>query len=168
MSFIDFDDGSRIIQNVPIFFQGNTNTCSQASMTAILNYWGYPVTYDEVISETSNSNMSAKVSPELVVGYLKRYGLQANAISGTLTMLKNLIDKGLPSIIGFDELDSKHFVVFVGYNDYRESVFYNDSEDGEMIEESYTSFINSWKRQRLNSSGFFANSVPNLLIQVYK
>ena len=67
MSVVDYDDGSRLIQNVPVYHQGNTGTCAQACVTSVLNYWGYSVNYNEIISDTSNSSMTTGMTFERIM-----------------------------------------------------------------------------------------------------
>lgn len=166
MGLIDYDDGSRIIEGVPVYYQGNTGTCAQACVTSILNYWGYNVKYEEVISQTSNQDMSAGMNPEQMVWYFRKYNLQSRSYTGRLSDIKSQINKGLPCIVAFDERSIQHVVVVTGYNDDREVIYYNDSMYGEVTEEPYSDFIRAWSRQRANSAGYFEGSLSNLLIQV--
>ncbi len=163
MTVLDYDDGSRIIQNVYVCHQGKTKYCSQACITSILTYWGYNVRYEDIIAET---NSLSGMSPEQIVWYFRKYNFQSRAYKGTFSDLKRLIDKGLPTIVGFDENTAQHVVVVVGYNDHREVVFYNDSMYGELTEEPYSDFLRAWSKKRANSSGMIDNSLSNLLIQV--
>lgn len=166
MSLVDYDDGTRIIQGVPVYHQGDTNTCAQACVTSVLNYWGHNVFYEDLISETSKSEFTSGMNPDQMVWYFRRYNLQSRHFRGNMANLKALIDRGLPTIVGMDELREQHIIVVVGYNDYNELIFYNDSMDGEMIEEPYSDFITAWNRQRANSTGYGIVSFNNLIIQV--
>ncbi len=162
----DFEDGSRIIQGLPVYHQGKTGTCAQACVTSILNYWGYNVKYEDVISQTSNLDMSAGMTPEQMIWYFRKYNLNAKSFKGKLYDVKKFIDNAIPTIAGFDEGCIQHVVVMTGYNDYREVVFYNDSMYGEVTEEPYSDFIRAWSKQRANSTGYFEGSLSNLLIAV--
>jgi len=166
MGIVDYDDGTRIIENVPLCNQGNTGTCAQACVTSILNYWGNNINYNELITETVNQNVGAGMSIDRIVWYFRRYNLQAKAFKGNMSNLKGLIDRGFPCIVGFDEGSVQHVVVVVGYNDYREVIFYNDSMYGELTEEPYSDFIRAWNRQRLNAGTIDGLSFTNLIIQV--
>jgi ABC-type bacteriocin/lantibiotic exporter with double-glycine peptidase domain len=165
MSVVDYDDGTRLIENVPACHQGNTNTCAQACVTSILNYWGHHVRYEDIIAETSNQTMTAGMPIERMVWYFRRYGLQARSYGGNLSNLKALIDRGCPSVVSFDESTYNHVVVVVGYNDYTELIFYIDSMDGEIIEEPYSDFVRAWGRKRA-VTGFVDMPIPNLMIEV--
>src|SRR5687768_6779903 len=46
------NDGTVYIKNIPFFIQGKDNTCAQACMTSLLNYWGVKTDYQSVINET--------------------------------------------------------------------------------------------------------------------
>lgn len=168
MGLVDYDDGSRIIENIPVYHQGNTGTCAQACVTSILNYWGFHVTYEDIILRTSNSDMSSGMTPEQIMWFFRKYNLQSRVFSGRLSDVKRLIDKGLPTIVAFDENSIQHVVVMIGYNDYREVVYYIDSMYGEITEEPYSDFIRAWSRQRANSTGYLDSSLSNVLIQVSK
>src|SRR5947208_912956 len=102
MTVLDYDDGSRVIQNVPAHYQGQTSTCAQACVTSILNYWGYNTQYKDVIAETSNQDMSSGMTPEQMVWYFRRHNLQAKVYKGNLANLKSLVDRGLPCIVSFN------------------------------------------------------------------
>lgn len=168
MSVVDYDDGSRVIENVPAYHQGNTGTCAQACVSAVLNYWGYNVSYQSIIDETSNASMTAGMATERMIWYFRKYNLRSRAYTGRLSDLKRYIDKGLPTIVVFDEGNSQHVVVVIGYNDEREVIFYNDSMYGETTEEPYSDFVRAWGRQRANSMGYFEGNAPNTLIEVMR
>lgn len=165
MSVVDYNDGSRVISGVPVYHQGNTSMCSQACITSLLNYLGYSLTYDDVISETSNQNMNSGMTSDRIMWYFRKYNLKSRAYSGRLIDIKKLIDKGYPVIVGLDERKGFHVVLVVGYNDDREVIFYNDSMDGEMMEEPYSDFLSAWGRKRANTFGVYSDP-PNLMIEV--
>lgn len=164
MPVVDYDDGSRLIEVVPIYHQGNTDTCAQACVTSILNYWGYPVKYEDIIAETSGSNMVG-MSLERIMWYFRKYNLQAQCYTGNLAKLKALVDRGYPSVVSFDEDSNYHVIVVVGYNDHREVMYYIDSMYGELTEEPYSDFSRAWSRQR-RVSGFMDQLPPNQMIEV--
>jgi ABC-type bacteriocin/lantibiotic exporter with double-glycine peptidase domain len=167
MSVVDYDDGSRIIQNVPICYQGNTTTCAQACITSVLNYWGYRANYADIIRETSNADMSVGMTPERIIWYLRRNNLKARSYKGNLDNLKNLVDAGLPTIVVMDEKQEMHVIVVIGYNDYRQLIFYIDSMNGDILEEPYSDFARAWSRKRTYSTQFYSvEDYSNMLIEV--
>lgn len=166
MPIIDYDDGTRILDGIPAYYQGDTRRCGQACTASVLGYFGYHVTFDDLVEQTAGTAGALGMSMEQIVWTLRKYGLQARSFTGRLQDLKTQINKGNPVIVAFDEGDIQHVVVVIGYNDERELIFYNDSMDGCTMEEPYSDFIRAWSRRRANSSGFFDGSVANMLIQV--
>jgi ABC-type bacteriocin/lantibiotic exporter with double-glycine peptidase domain len=164
MALVEYEDGSRIIENVPICYQGNTNTCAQACITSVLNYWGHNVKYEDIIADTCGNNMVG-MTIERMMWYFRKYNLKSISYGGNLAKLKALIDKGYPTIVSFDEESYYHVVVVIGYNDYREVIYYIDSEDGDIMEESYYDFIRAWGKQR-RVFGFGDLQIPNLMLEV--
>lgn len=164
MALVEYEDGSRIIENVPICYQGNTNTCAQACITSVLNYWGYNVKYEDIIADTCGNNMVG-MTMERIMWYFRKYNLKSLSYGGNLAKLKGLIDRGYPTIVSFDEEAYYHVVVVTGYNDYREVIYYIDSEDGDIMEESYYDFIRAWGKQR-RVFGFGDVQIPNLMLEV--
>jgi ABC-type bacteriocin/lantibiotic exporter with double-glycine peptidase domain len=166
MPIIDYDDGSRVLDGVPIYYQGDTKRCGHACTASVLAYFGYNVTFEDIIDQTSNTAGALGMSLEQIVWTIRKYGLQARTSTGKLQDLKTQINRGSPIIVAFDELSIQHVVVVVGYNDEKELIFYNDSDDGFTIEEPYSDFIRAWSRKRANSSGFFDGSLANMMIQI--
>lgn len=162
----DYEDGSRIIQGLPLYYQGTTGTCAQACVTSILNYWGYNVQYEDVIRQTSNIDMSYGMTPEQIIWYFRKYNLKAKSYKGKLSDIKLYVDNAIPTIAAFDQRSVQHVVVMTGYNDYRKVVYYNDSMYTDVTEEPYSDFTRAWSQQRANSFGYFEESLSNLLIAV--
>lgn len=163
MPIVDYDDGSRVIDGVPVYYQADTRYCGQACVSSILAYWGFSVTFNEVIEQT---NTTLGMNIEQMVWFFRKYGLQSRAYKGRLQDLKTQINKGCPVIVAFDEGSIQHVVVIVGYNDEKELIFYNESMEGQTMEEPYADFVKAWSRQRANSAGFGGDSLNNMLIQV--
>ena len=163
MPVVDYEDGSRLVEVVPIYHQGNTDTCAQACVTSVLNYWGHNIRYEDIIADTSGNNLVG-MNIERMVWYFRKYNLQAQSYAGNLAKLKALIDRGYPSVVSFDEDSNYHVVVVVGYNDHREVMYYIDSMYGELTEEPYSDFVRALARQRLGS--YTELQIPNLMIEV--
>jgi hypothetical protein len=88
-----FSDGTVSISNIPFFTQGSDNTCGQASMTSILNYWGDKVDYQTVINESNPQNLPTSL--ETIESYLDSKGLKATPYKkSTMEYLKYLVNQG--------------------------------------------------------------------------
>ncbi|MBM3266167.1 MAG: C39 family peptidase [Candidatus Sericytochromatia bacterium] len=135
----DHADGTRIIDNVPWFFQGAAvkgtrdvpdNTCAQAAMSMVLNYHQgqQAPTYQQVVDESNKFNMAT--THTTVTNYLKAKGLQVDAYkNGTINHLKSAVDQGHPVIVML-QFDVPHYVTVIGYNDEQGEIIYHDSIDG--------------------------------------
>lgn len=169
MSFLYYQDGSKIIADVPILYQGKTNTCAQACITMVLIYWGFDVTYEDIIQYTTGGRDEG-LTYDQIVWTFRKYGLHAEYMSGRFEILKSYIDKSWPTIVEWQEKSFDHVVTVVGYNDNTELIYYIDPHFGNLLHEPYSSFIKNWSSvKRMDSTGM-AGGVgrTNLLFKVYR
>jgi hypothetical protein len=76
-------DGTKSILGIPFFKQGKDNTCGQATMTSILNFWGIKADYQIIVNETNSSNIGTDLT--VITDYVKKQGLDATAYNnGTM------------------------------------------------------------------------------------
>ncbi len=140
-------ENARIIKGVP-FYPQKENQCGPATIAAVLNYWGIPVTPVEAAREIYSRSARGTLSIDMVL-YAKGKGLESSWYSGGPDDLRNEINAGLPLIVlvdrGFSFLQVNHFMVVVGYNE--KGVIVNSGEDEkEFIPMS--EFLRSWERTK--------------------
>jgi predicted double-glycine peptidase len=161
------NDGTVTISGIPFFKQGNDNTCGQAAMTSILNFWGNKITYQAVINETNASNIPTDLN--VIEVYLQSKGLQAKAYKkSTLEYLKYLVDQGKPPIVllDFGGLGNEHYVIVSGYNDKQETILINDSRNGPFISLSNEEFEQMWQNKSLANMLIFGDKFERPIFDV--
>jgi predicted double-glycine peptidase len=160
-------DGTVTISGIPIFKQGNDNTCGQAVMASILNFWGNKTTYQTVINETNLGNMPTDLN--VIETYLNSKGLNAKAYKkSSLEYLKYLVDQGKPPIVllDFGGLQNEHYVVVSGYNDLKDTILINDSRNGAFIPLKSADFEAKWKNQSLANVLIFGDKFDRPIFDI--
>lgn len=159
---------SSLIQNVPFFKQGDDNTCGQASMSAVLNFWGVKITYQKVVNDTNKNNMATDLNT--ISKYLKEKGLNAEAYNNAnIEYVKELVDKGRPAIVllDFGGLSNEHYVVVTGYNNSKGTIIFNDSKRGTNISISEENFEKLWENKSLTSIPIFGSKYYKPVFNVW-
>jgi len=138
---------NHIIENVP-FYKQATYQCGPSSLAGVMNYWSVKITPDEIAGEIYSESARGTLNIDMVI-YPQKKGLIAEQYSGGVDDLKKNIDAGYPLIVlvdyGFSILQSNHFMVVVGYNEY--GVIVNSGRDkGNFISEK--DFIKTWERTK--------------------
>ncbi|MDI6763608.1 MAG: C39 family peptidase [Thermodesulfobacteriota bacterium] len=138
---------SHLIEKVP-FFPQEIYQCGPASLAGVLNYWGIPVTPEEIASEIYSRSAKGTLNIDMVL-YAEKKGLKAELYQGSVNDLKNKIDSGFPLIVmvdyGFGMVRQNHFMVVVGHG--KNSIIANSGRE-RLKAISLKGFINSWKRTK--------------------
>lgn len=112
-------DSPRILQHVP-FFPQEEFQCGPASLAAILNFWGIPITPEEIAKEVFSPTARGTLTLDMME-YPKRKGLTAITYKGSMEDLKTKIHSGYPLIVlvdlGFFIYQQNHFMVVLGYEE---------------------------------------------------
>lgn len=160
-------DGTIEVSNIPFYQQANDNTCGQAVMASILNYWGKGVSYQDVVNQTNSWNMFTDV--DKITQYLRKRGLYAQDYRmATINLLKDRINKGLPPIVllDFGSLSSEHYVIVKGYNESTKTFIVSDPIDGPNIKINYDAFASMWENRSLNKLGIFGDKYNRIVFDV--
>lgn len=160
-------DGTKSILGIPFFKQGKDNTCGQATMTSILNFWGIKSDYQTIVNETNSSNIGTDLT--VITDYVKKQGLNATAYNnGTMEEIKYLIDQSRPPIVllDFGSLSKEHYIVVSGYNDDQKAFLINDPVQGANIKVSYTNFEKYWQNKSLSNLLIFGDKFKNSFIDI--
>lgn len=162
-----YKDGSIVIEGVPFFQQGRDNTCGQAVMASILNFWGIGVSYQQIVNETNPGNGPTDVAK--ISSYLKRQGLNAQDYRlATLNFVKDRIQKGQPVImlLDFGSLQTVHYVIAVGYNDEKQELIFHDSVDGPNVKLSYVQVEQLWENMSMRKLGIFGEKYKRIAFDI--
>ena len=162
-----YNDGTVAVSNVPFIQQGDDNTCGQASMTMILNFWGKNANYQKVINDTNPNNMPTDVSA--IKTYLQSKGLKVNDYKkSSLDFLKSLINNGKPAIVLLDygSASTLHYVVVTGYNDKTKQIIINDSIDGPNQRISFDQFGKWWQNTAATGLRVFNDKYERVVLDI--
>lgn len=160
-------DGTKSVIGIPFFKQGKDNTCGQATMTSILNFWGIKLDYQTVVNETNSSNIGTDLT--VITNFVKKQGLDSTAYNhGSIDDIKYLIDQSRPPIVllDFGSLSKEHYVVISGYNDTQKVFLINDPVQGANIKVTYTNFEKYWQNNSLSNLLIFGDKFKNSFIDV--
>lgn len=162
-----YQDGTVSISNLPFYQQGNNNTCGQAVMTSILNYWGVDITYQTVVNQTNSWNMFTDV--DKITRYIRQKNVYAQDYRmASLSFLKDRIRKGLPVIVllDFGTLATEHYVIVRGYNDEEKEFIILDPVDGPNIKIKYDAFEKMWENKSLEQMGLFGDKYKRIAFDI--
>jgi len=143
-------NGNVYIPGVPFVSQGEDNTCGQAVMTMLLQFWGHDIDYQTVVNQGNPFNLGT--SYQAIQDYLRQQGLQVQGFrDGSLEALLHEIHAGRPVIVllNFGELAYQHYVVVNGYNARRNTLILHESRSGPYRELGVESFLNMWSNAPL-------------------
>lgn len=155
-----YQNGSRIIDNVPFVVQGDDNTCGQAVLTSMLNFWGHKMPYQQVVNEANPHNLPT--TDYGIANYLRLKGLAAQPFKGA--SIDNLIaevNQGRPSVVllDFGGITQEHYVIVVGYNTEKKTLIMHDSLSGPYIAMPMDRFDQMWQNKAIRRVHLFA--APN-------
>lgn len=160
-------DGTVSISGIPFFKQGKDNTCGQATLTSILNFWSIKIDYQTVIDESNPSNLPTDINT--IKDYLNVKGLNANLYkNASLKDLESIIDLGRPPIVllDFGGLNYEHYVVVSGYNEKKKTILINDPRNGANLAIKQTDFLEIWKNKSLGNLLIFGDKFYRPIIDV--
>lgn len=164
-----YKNGNKILKDVPNIIQGEDNTCGQAVVTAILQYWGVEITYQEVVNESNRTNLPT--TRNKIIRYLRDKGLKAQDYKeGTINQLIAQINKGRPTIVllDFGGLRESHYVTVIGYNQSSKTLIIHDSLRGSYLEMAQDEFHEMWANRSLRKIlPIEGLSYKNLMFQIY-
>ncbi len=113
-------DTPRIIHNVPFFPQEDFQ-CGPASLAAVFNFWGIPITPEEIAKEIFSPAARGTLTLDMME-YPKRKGLKAIYYQGSMEDVRSKIHSGYPLIVlvdlGFLIYQQNHFMVVLGYGEH--------------------------------------------------
>ncbi|PKL76608.1 MAG: hypothetical protein CVV27_09400 [Candidatus Melainabacteria bacterium HGW-Melainabacteria-1] len=147
-----YQNGARIIADVPYFTQGNDNTCGQAVAAMLSNFWGQPADYQQLVDQENPLNLAT--SAGALLSSLRAKGLRAQTWrEASLDNLIAEINQGRPTVVllDFGSVQTAHYVVVVGYNPRRGTLILHDSLESPYAEMPAQKFVSMWENHSLRS-----------------
>jgi ABC-type bacteriocin/lantibiotic exporter with double-glycine peptidase domain len=140
-------ESPRLIQQVP-FFPQEAFQCGPASLASLLNYWGIPVTPEDIALAIYSPSAKGTLTIDLIL-YAEKKGLKANNYKSSVKDIRDKIDSGFPLIVmvdyGFWMVKQNHFMVVLGY-DNNVVVAHSGRERLKVI--SLKDFMKTWGRTK--------------------
>lgn len=161
-------NGNTYIANVPFVQQGQDNTCGQAAMTMVLQFWGVDIDYQTVVNEGNPFNLAT--SFDAMQNFLTSKGLSVQGYrEGSLETLLLQIHKGQPVIVllNFGSITTPHYVVVTGYNAQRNTIIMHESQSGPYVELPLDQFLDMWENDPIvNLPLFGGENYRRLMFEV--
>lgn len=133
--------------NVP-FVKQKKNWCGPAALASILNYWGEPITQDEIAADLYLPTIKGVLNFELE-HYAAKKGFWAQGGGGTWQDLKAKVTSGIPVLVlverGVRLGRVKHYLVITGFSEDESFIIAHDgvTQDSVINKED---FILKWKQ----------------------
>jgi tetratricopeptide (TPR) repeat protein len=128
------------------------NNCGPVALAIALSYYGVERTQFDIAPLVKGYEKDRNVSPEEMVAYLTKVGLQGRArLNGDPAVLMSLVSNGIPVIVGqwlerpHDGVLVGHYRVVRGYDRRAEVIIVNDPYTGPEVRFSYALFDERWR-----------------------
>jgi hypothetical protein len=134
------------------------NNCGPANLTQLLNWYGSPITQEDVASYLKPNPEDRNVSPWQISDYVNEQMPGFKAITrsgGTLEMIQRFLAAGFPVVIekGYELPDSGwwgHYLTVYGYDNELQELYSQDSYlgpfDGSGRTDTYRDFLPFWQQ----------------------
>lgn len=146
-----------VLENMGVVKQ-SFNNCGPANLTQVLNWYGSPITQEDVAAYLKPNPEDRNVSPWQISDYVNEQISGFRAITrsgGDLEMIKRFIAAGFPVVIekGYELPDSGwwgHYLTVYGYDDELQELYSQDTYlgpfDGSGRTDSYRDFLPYWQQ----------------------
>ena len=134
------------------------NNCGPANLTQVLNWYGSPITQEDVASYLKPNPEDRNVSPWQISDYVNEQMPGYNALTrsgGDLELIKRFLAAGFPVVIekGYELPESGwwgHYLTVYGYDDDLQELYSQDTYlgpfDGSGRTDSYRDFLPYWQQ----------------------
>jgi len=141
-----FSDHSKEIYrlNVPFVLQQKEGYCGPVALATVLNYWNDDVNQQQIADNIYLPSLKGSLSVDLV-HYANKRGFNAELYFGTFQDMKDKMALGYPliAILGDHKNVLGHYIVLVGYDDFRQQVIIH-KEKSAYETMSYKEFLLLW------------------------
>ena len=108
------------VLDVPFIAQ-KPNYCGPAALAMLANYYGHPVSQDEIASAIYLPDIGGTLTSELG-DYARRFDLWVRQYRGSLDDLRQKLDAGVPLLVLGKFGDQPHYFVVLGWDKFRQVV----------------------------------------------
>ncbi len=142
------DSKAHLIKGVPVLVQGD-KLCGPAALAAVMNYYGNPVTQQQVASSVFTKKAQGTFTLDMLLYVKAAKGLLATHYSGDLNDIRRRVRDGNPLILflktGLRRFPKGHYVVVTGFSDTYKVVIMHDGGSKPVIM-SYDTLLASWRK----------------------
>ncbi|MDR1039381.1 MAG: C39 family peptidase [Deltaproteobacteria bacterium] len=139
----ELPQGSRLVLGLP-FYPDESSLCGPASLAAVMNYMGYPVSLEEVARGVQRWDLRGSLGPDLVL-WARSQGAEARFFSAKPEDLVDLVNRQIPAVVlvdeGFGPVVKGHFMVVAGYS--FEGVVVNSGPVQQELQD-WSKFLTKW------------------------
>ncbi len=126
------------------FIAQKANYCGPSALAMLANFYGRPVTQDEIASAIYLPNIRGALTSELA-DYARRYNLWTRQYRGSLPDLRLKLTAGVPMIVLGKFGGNYHYFVVLGFDDFHQTVL-THSDARANLEMSREEFVRHWDR----------------------
>ena len=108
------------VLNVPFIAQ-KTNYCGPAALAMLANYYGHPVTQDEIASAIYLPDIGGTLTSELT-DYARRFHLWVRQYHGSFDDLREKLSAGVPLLVLGKFGEQPHYFLVLGVDNFRQIV----------------------------------------------
>jgi tetratricopeptide (TPR) repeat protein len=120
LSAASFTRAADDILDVPFIAQ-KPNYCGPAALAMLANYYGHPISQDEIASAIYLPDIGGTLTSELGE-YARRFNLWVRQYHGTLDDLRQKLDAGVPLLVLGKFGEQPHYFVVLGWDKFRQVV----------------------------------------------
>lgn len=138
-----------VLRDVPVVRQTTPSNCGAASLSMVLQYWGTPLTIDEIASELPPSPADGSFKAGDLRDFARAHGLKAFVVAGSVEDLRKQLEKKRPVLVGIVKRTGlnrglPHYVVVVGYDEKKGRILLLDPAEG-WREHRVGGFLEEWE-----------------------
>jgi tetratricopeptide (TPR) repeat protein len=131
------------VLNVPFIAQ-KPNYCGPAALAMLANFYGHPVSQDEIASAIYLPDIGGTLTSDLG-DYGKRFGLWVRQYHGSLDDLRQKLSVGVPLVVLGKFGEQSHYFVVLGWDAFRQVVTVH-SDTRARYEMRFEDFQRHWER----------------------
>ena len=139
--------GTVLIEGVP-FFPQEKHYCGPASLAAVMSYYGFTVSQEEVAEETYLPNLQGTLPLDLLL-YAKERNFQTTSYRGDMDDVKKQLALGRPVILflnlGLSIAPKGHYIVAIGYDESSSSIIAHSGRK-RAVPITYKKLERSWSK----------------------
>src|SRR5580704_3197644 len=131
------------ILDVPFIAQ-QPNYCGPAALAMLANYYGHPVTQDEIAGAIYLPDIGGTLTSELG-DYARRFNLWVRQYRGSMDDLRQKLSVGVPLLVLGKFGEQPHYFIILGWDNFRQIVTVH-SDARPRLEMHVEDFQRYWER----------------------